>query len=207
MLVHNTNASVALLNSLTENSGADAIKVYEVNGGSTAVTKVFSLQPANNLNFTIIGQALATVKSEDGIALDTATLKASPGQKLSPIEKTLSNCILGSYIASAGADMAVTALSAIDPATMLGDMDPQTQLTDVITKMAGSYGSIQEARESFATYDQYLTLMPVIVNCFAIVLIILTSLGVVLGFINLTTIGSTLICWSTCLSGLCLVLS
>jgi len=52
--------------------------------------------PANNVNFSIIGQALALNKTETGIALNTDTLAAVSGQPLSPIEKTVSNCVLGS---------------------------------------------------------------------------------------------------------------
>jgi len=52
--------------------------------------------PANNLSFTVTGLALATVKSEEGIALDQTTLATSAGQQLAPIEKTLANCVLGS---------------------------------------------------------------------------------------------------------------
>lgn len=62
--------------------------------------------PANTLNFSVIGDALANKKSVKGQALDTTTLKATKDQNLSPLEKTLTNCILGSYIASAGASIA-----------------------------------------------------------------------------------------------------
>lgn len=52
--------------------------------------------PANNLHFTMVGTALGTVKSETGIELNTATLEVNLNQPLTPIEKTLSNCVLGS---------------------------------------------------------------------------------------------------------------
>lgn len=45
------------------------------------------------------------------------------------------------------------------------------------------------------------------VNAFAIVLIILTSVGLILGFINLKCLGSSFICCSMCLSVPCLLLS
>lgn len=89
MLSHFTNTTNALAQSLT--NGSAGIRVYN----STA-TKVYSVIPANNLNVTIVAQALATNKSVKGISLDTSTLEIKEDQMLSPIEKTLSNCVLGS---------------------------------------------------------------------------------------------------------------
>jgi hypothetical protein len=104
--------------------------------------------PANNLNYSVIMPALATSKTVKGHALDTTTLKATPDQDLSPLEKTKSNCVLGSMLASAGASMAVDTLSSIDPATMLGDMDPITMLTDLETQLKGYYTTILDAKDT-----------------------------------------------------------
>jgi len=52
--------------------------------------------PLNNLNLSIIGTALATNKSEIGVLLNTTTLEAAKFKSISPLEKTLSNCVLGS---------------------------------------------------------------------------------------------------------------
>lgn len=90
---------------------------------------------------------------------------------------------------------------------MLGDMDPEAEMDKVIDQMKTSYQGIIDARVSFSEYDQYLSLLPVIVNGFSIVLILLTSVGVILGFINLTSLGSMFVCISTSLSGVCLLLS
>jgi len=94
MLTHLTDATIALAKSYTNNSSGDAIIVY----GDPSLTpiKTFSLMPANNVNFSIIGQALALNKTELGITLNTDTLATLSGQLISPIEKTLSNCVLGS---------------------------------------------------------------------------------------------------------------
>lgn len=106
--------------------------------------------PANNLNLSVIGQALATEKSVKGYSLDTTTLKASANKDLSPLEKTLSNCVLGSYIASAGASMAVEVLSSINPAEMLGDMDPVAMAEEQEENLRGYYKSVTAARDSFS---------------------------------------------------------
>lgn len=90
---------------------------------------------------------------------------------------------------------------------MLGDMDPEAEMDKVIDQMKTSYQGVIDARVSFSAYDQYLSLLPVIVNGFSIVLILLTSVGVILGFINLTSLGSMFVCISTSLSGVCLLLS
>lgn len=163
--------------------------------------------PANNLNVTIVGQALATNKSVKGISLDTTTLEAKEGTMLSPLEKTLSNCVLGSYIASAGASTAITQLSAFDPATMMGDMDPAVEIDKITTQMADIYTQITNSRTSLSEYDTYLDLIPLLTNGFAIVLIVMTAAGLILGFLNCKSCGSCLICCSSCLSIPCLLLS
>jgi len=127
VLLHVTNATAALSESLTD----EPIVVYESDN-----TKVYTLMPANNLNFAVIGQALATGKSEKGYALDTTTLKAAANQDLSPLEKTLSNCVLGSYLASAGAQIAVTTLSSIDLAAMIPpDLDVEELANEQIDNL------------------------------------------------------------------------
>jgi len=126
---------------------------------------------------------------------------------LSPIEKTLSNCVLGSYIASAGASQAVTQLSALDIKAMLGDMDPETQIDQVTTQMKGIYTQITNSRASLSEYETYLDLIPLIINIFAMVLIAMTLLGTICGFVNLKSCGSCLTCCSSCLSIPCLLLA
>lgn len=106
--------------------------------------------PANNLNLSVIGQALATEKTLKGYSLDTTTLKASPDRDLSPLEKTLSNCVLGSYLASAGASMAVEVLGSLNPAEMLGDMDPVAMAEEQEESLRGYYKTITDARDSFS---------------------------------------------------------
>lgn len=64
MITHFVDTSIALANTFSANNGDDAIKHYELNANADAVAKVNSLMPANNLNFSIIGAALGTVKSE-----------------------------------------------------------------------------------------------------------------------------------------------
>lgn len=128
VLLHATDATAALAQSLADNP----INLY-----TTDNSYLYTLMPTNNLNFSVIGSALATSKTVKGYALDTTTLKATADQNLSPLEKTKSNCVLGSYLASAGAALAVDTLGSIDPATMLGDLDPVTMLTDLETQLKG----------------------------------------------------------------------
>lgn len=62
-------------------------------------------------------------------------------------------------------------------------------------------------RDTISAAESGLKYMPVAVNAFALILILLTALGVILGFINMMCLGSCLVCCSTCLSPFCLVLS
>lgn len=111
----------------------------------------YSLMPVNNLNFTVNGMALATSKTETGVSLDQTTLKSSPGQQMSPMEKTLTNCVLGSYVASAGASTVYDTLGTIDPKTMMGDMDPAAEMDKVIDQLKTTYKGAIDGRKSFST--------------------------------------------------------
>lgn len=163
--------------------------------------------PLNNLNFSIIGQALATSATEIGISLNTTTLEATKGQNISPLEKTLSNCVLGSQIASVGASVAVDQLGAIDLNAMLGDMNPQEMIGTYVDMLKGFYSTVAGSKDMVAEYEIYFSLISVVVNSFAIFLIILTSVGLILGFVNLKCLGGTFICCSCCLSVPCMTLS
>lgn len=108
---------------------------------------------------------------------------------------------------AAGAPMAYEALSAIDTSTMLGDMDPDQQITDVVDMLKEHYGTVRELRDTISSAESGLKFLPVAVNAFALILILLTAAGVILGFIGMMGCGSCLVCFSTCLSPFCLVLS
>lgn len=90
---------------------------------------------------------------------------------------------------------------------MLAEMDPQTMVDDLIGQLEDLYTQITDAKTSVGDFEQYFNLVPVAVNVFAILLIAMTSVGLVLGFLNMTSLGSCLTCCSSCLSIPCLLLS
>jgi len=114
------------------------------------MTKIYTITPLNNLNLSIIGTALATNKSEVGVLLNTTTLEAAKFKSISPLEKTLSNCVLGSYIASAGASIAAEQLVSL---ASLTEMDPSEMIDGVIDQLSGIYTTVAGSREMISEYE------------------------------------------------------
>lgn len=95
----------------------------------------YGMLPANNLNTSAILTPNSTTNSETGVLLNTNTLAIETGQMVSPLYKTMSNCVMGSMLASGSAKMAYDQLSAIDINAMLGGLDPVAQINTLITSM------------------------------------------------------------------------
>lgn len=52
-----------------------------------------------------------------------------------------------------GAPSAATQLESIDAATMLGDMDPKTQIEGLITQISGIYSQVTSSHELISSYQ------------------------------------------------------